>query len=599
MDVTPESPLAVCEFEGCSVPLSQGDPHCFCLCHAACWVGDTFDPESCECCCLLVTQFTQSSDDSIRVQAARALQSRFRLLQRARLVASPDAPGLPRFAFRDPDLGVGVASILVQSAPPRPSPSVRSGPPPLLPAPKRLRVSGSEQGLLDLETRAASGVAPSGGAAEAFESCLPAEASGSDQWAPLPPAFPAAPSLSCGVGAWGEDSASGPVVTDLEAGEGLTWGPWAPLDPAWVFLPTERGLLLQGVGFSFPPSAYELDLVSAPPRVRFRVPPGTSVPSFRRFSAYRIQPGVVRAAFAAYLLRDPDYASEMDPSTFRFGTSFPFWLRYEVPESSWLADCPLFGLDSWHSFCRSRTLEWREASTVLQVFLGGELEYLNECLFAPALPRDVGVIQLHVQVPSLSAALVAEDLRARGLLCSALRFFSLLELSSDWLVEDVGTLGSVPGSGTLSSAARSSAALLKLFTPILRDAVSLFYASRLACRQAVLGSSVESAWALALRRSSPFCPLLFGESAVAQFIQAASAACRPMSDLLVFRGSRGGSSRKGRARARGSSRRGRPLVSGLGLAPPADPPSSGRRGVRAVRGSGSRKGRRPFRGLPL
>lgn len=169
---------------------------------------------------------------------------------------------------------------------------------------------------------------------------------------------------------------------------------------------------------------------------------------------------------------------------------------------------------------------------------GGELEYLNACLFTLVLPRDVVQVQLHVQVPFPSASLVAEDLRARGHLTSILRFFSLLELSSDWLKEDVEELGSRLVSGVLTSAAW-------VFASILKEAVSLFFASRLACRQAVVVHSLESAWALALRFLSPFCLLLFAESTMVHFLQTASSSCWPMLVLLVFRGRRGGPGQKG------------------------------------------------------
>lgn len=37
------------------------------------------------------------------------------------------------------------------------------------------------------------------------------------------------------------------------------------------------------------------------------------------------------------------------------------------------------------------------------------LEFLNECLFTTAPSCDVGLEQLHAQVPSLLAALAADD----------------------------------------------------------------------------------------------------------------------------------------------------------------------------------------------
>lgn len=139
----------------------------------------------------------------------------------------------------------------------------------------------------------------------------------------------------------------------------------------------------------------------------------------------------------------------------------------------------MFLLDAWDTLCCTRTLEWCEALTVVQVYLGGgHFAHLNECLFAPALLRDVGAVQLHVQIPSLLPALVAEDLRMRGSLASVLGFFSLLELSSDWLAEDVEALGAVPSSGTFVLAARALSALLKLFAPVLWDVLLPFFAAR-------------------------------------------------------------------------------------------------------------------------
>ncbi|XP_069192195.1 uncharacterized protein [Procambarus clarkii] len=92
-------------------------------------------------------------------------------------------------------------------------------------------------------------------------------------------------------------------------------------------------------------------------------------------------------------------------------------------------DCPhLSEVQSFRRFLASRIPphEVQEALTVVQVYLGDNFEHLNACLFAPALPRDVGIVQLHMQVPTLLAALVAEDFCARGLLVLVLRFFSHL-----------------------------------------------------------------------------------------------------------------------------------------------------------------------------
>lgn len=92
----------------------------------------------------------------------------------------------------------------------------------------------------------------------------------------------------------------------------------------------------------------------------------------------------------------------------------------------------------------------------------------------------------------------------------------------------------------------------------------------------------------------PFCPSLYTESAVVQYLQAASSSCHPMLDLLVFWGGRGGSSQKGRARARDSSCRGRPVVPVSEPAQPSEPTTSGRHGDCSACRSASRKGRHPF-----
>lgn len=107
------------------------------------------------------------------------------------------------------------------------------------------------------------------------------------------------------------------------------------------------------------------------------------------------------------------------------------------------------------------------------------MESVNECLFAPALSHDVGLLQLHAQVLSLSAALVADDHQARGRLVSVLCLCGLLELSSDWLSEDVGAVSEGPLAGVLGSVAEVSAALLKLFVPNHQEAVCVFYLSSL------------------------------------------------------------------------------------------------------------------------
>lgn len=67
---------------------------------------------------------------------------------------------------------------------------------------------------------------------------------------------------------------------------------------------------------------------------------------------------------------------------------------------------------------------------MLQVFLGGSLGFLSECLFAPELSH-VDLVQLHARVPSLSAALVPDDFQICCLFASVLCFFGLLQLSSD------------------------------------------------------------------------------------------------------------------------------------------------------------------------
>lgn len=46
----------LCDAKGCSLPLPRGDDHLSCLCHVACWVGDTYDPESYGTCSSLVIQ---------------------------------------------------------------------------------------------------------------------------------------------------------------------------------------------------------------------------------------------------------------------------------------------------------------------------------------------------------------------------------------------------------------------------------------------------------------------------------------------------------------------------------------------------------------
>ncbi|XP_069191191.1 uncharacterized protein [Procambarus clarkii] len=609
----PEPTLTLCEFEGCSSPLPQGDNHPFCLRHATCWVGDSYDPESCETCSPLVLQFTHSSSANDRILAAVALQARFSFLQHARLVTRLEASELPRLGFRDRDLGALVASTLVPSVPPFPSQVgvVRPAPFPLLSPPKRLRVSKSGQGLDWVEALVASGAASSNlgsevvepilpaeasGAAssnlgaEVVEPILPAEASGLSQPPSLSEIYPLESGFSSGV--MGMEESSAPVL-GVPRGRGESaWSAWAPFDPAWALVPSREGLLLQGKGFSYPPSLYEFELEAASPRVRFRVPFGSLDSSFRRFPPCRISPGEVREALSAYLLQDPVYASVMDPASFEFGSSSPYWVRYQVPESSLLADCPLFSLKAWRGFCRTRKLDSREVSSEVQVFLGGSLKFLNECLFAPMLPRDVGLVQLHAQVPTLSAVLVAEDFRTRSHLASVLRLFGLLELYSDWFSEDVGALSEGSSDVVLVSAAQASSALLKLFAPILQEAVSMFFSSRLACRKAVLALSLDSVWALALQFSSPFCSLLFPEDIVAQFLSAASTSCRPILDLLVVRGGRSQSSQFDRARVRASVGQNTPLVPEVASVGSPKPSSSGRRSVRSMR-------RRLLAGCPI
>lgn len=137
---------------------------------------------------------------------------------------------------------------------------------------------------------------------------------------------------------------------------------------------------------------------------------------------------------------------------------------------------------------------------VLEVFLGSSLEFHNECFFVLAFPHDASLVQLHALVLTLSAALVADDFRTRGHLASVLCFFSLPELPTDWLSEDVGAQeGAAPLARVLVSAASASSALLKLFVLILREAVSLFFTPHLVCRQAVLALLLDSAWSQALK----------------------------------------------------------------------------------------------------
>lgn len=113
-----------------------------------------------------------------------------------------------------------------------------------------------------------------------------------------------------------------------------------------------------------------------PPRVQFQVlldSLGSLFPEV--FFASRIPPKEVRVAIMSCLLRDQDFALTIDPSS-EFGSSFPYRVHYKVPDSSWLADCSFFSLGAWHVFCCTRTLEWWETITVVQIYLKGEFEHL-------------------------------------------------------------------------------------------------------------------------------------------------------------------------------------------------------------------------------
>lgn len=72
--------LMLCEFVGCLLSVPQGGVHMFCLRHASCWVGETFDPLSCGISSPHVILLTHSPLEVQKYQAATTLHLRFPVL---------------------------------------------------------------------------------------------------------------------------------------------------------------------------------------------------------------------------------------------------------------------------------------------------------------------------------------------------------------------------------------------------------------------------------------------------------------------------------------------------------------------------------------
>lgn len=83
-----------------------------------------------------------------------------------------------------------------------------------------------------------------------FQQCKAYESS---QPTPSPGAFSlSSVFLSCVVGVE-ECSTLGPLPVVPGAWGEYNWNSWVPFDPSWALVSSLEGLLLQGMGFSYPP----------------------------------------------------------------------------------------------------------------------------------------------------------------------------------------------------------------------------------------------------------------------------------------------------------------------------------------------------------